>query len=338
MRNMWNDFLKTPEGDWYKGKLTRHDRFKVLALIDDALNWVPKDFTVEDRQRSMASCFGRFMSMYRGMIFSDGVIHRLLLRELDHNGPTYGMWFLLMNHLVRFSKVKFYLITELRFGVIPDTSLYASMGNEIHQRYFLGANEVSFEELRVVLTLGEFQEAYDAVKLCLIYMLNWILMRVDEGFKIPVWQFQLVEDLAAFDAYAHVYRHSMWSFKHVLPRRHEEIRQQSQGADVHTVEEYNIYGLSHVLLIFTFEVIPDLGLQFGARRVTELSPHMLKWELTKQLRGKKLHKIFSAWILATTEIVPTTAEMEAPYFTGLSKGEGEPVCRGGQSSLSDFGP
>ncbi|KAK2648370.1 hypothetical protein Ddye_015859 [Dipteronia dyeriana] len=148
--------LKTPEGDWYR-KLTRHNHFDAIDRIDDALNRVPEDFIVEGRRRFMASCFGHFMSMHRRIKFSGAVIHRLLLRELHYNRLTIEMRFLSRNHLVRFSKVEFYLITELRFGVVPDTSLYAAVENGIHQWYFSGANEVSFEELRVVLTLKEFQ-------------------------------------------------------------------------------------------------------------------------------------------------------------------------------------
>ncbi|KAK2650311.1 hypothetical protein Ddye_017800 [Dipteronia dyeriana] len=254
--------------------------------------------------------------MHPEMKFLGGVIHQLLLRELDHDRPTYEMRFLLGNHMVRFSKVKFYLITGLRFGVVPDRSLYLAVENVIHQRYFPGADEVSLEELRVVLTFREFHESYDVVKLCLIYMLNWILMGVDGRLKIPVWQFRLVEDLNAFVAFlwsAHVYRHSIFSFKHALPRRSEERRQQSQGVVVHFVEGYNIYDIC-------FEVIPQLGIDFGARRITELSPRMLKWELTKQSRGKKLAKIFNARMFTRKEIVPTAFEAVAPYFAGLSEG------------------
>ncbi|KAK2647262.1 hypothetical protein Ddye_022457 [Dipteronia dyeriana] len=223
MTSMLKELLKTPEGDWFKGKLTRHDHFEALARIDDALNRVPEEFTVEDRRRFMAFCFDHFISMHQELKFSGGVIHQLLLRELDHDGPTDEMRFLLENHVVRFSKVKFSLITGLRFGVVPDTSMYVAVENDIHQWYFSGHDEVSLDDLRVVLTRREFQQAYDTVKLCLIYMLNWILMAVDERLKIPVWQFRLVEDLNAFDAFlwgAHVYRHFIFSFKHALPRRH----------------------------------------------------------------------------------------------------------------------
>ncbi|KAK2655262.1 hypothetical protein Ddye_008314 [Dipteronia dyeriana] len=256
MTSMLKDLLKTLEGDWFKGKLTRHDHFEAITCIDDALNRVPEDFVVEDRRLFMASCFGHFMLMHRELKFSGGIIHQLLLRELDHYGPTDEMRFLLGNHVVRFSKVEFSLITGLRFGVVPDTSMYVAVENDIHQRYFPGHDEVSLDDLRVVLTPEEFQQAYDAVKLYLIYMLNWILLGVDKRLKIPVWQFWLVEDLNAFDAFpwdAHVYRHSIFPFKHALPRRREERCQQSQSDVVHSVEGYNIYGQSHAVLIFAFE-------------------------------------------------------------------------------------
>ncbi|KAK2659020.1 hypothetical protein Ddye_005553 [Dipteronia dyeriana] len=162
--------------------------------------------------------------MHREIKFSGGVVHYLLLRELHHTIPTDDMQFMLGNKLMRFSKVKFYLITGLRFGVVPGTSVYVEVDNGIHQSYFPRADEVSLKEMRVFLTLGEFQKAYDAVKLCLIYMLNWILIEVDERFKILVWQFRMVKDLDAFDVFpygAHVYRHSIYSFKHTLKERRD---------------------------------------------------------------------------------------------------------------------
>ncbi|KAK2662029.1 hypothetical protein Ddye_000603 [Dipteronia dyeriana] len=227
MRIRLRDSLKTPEEYWYEGKLTRHNHFDALAHIDDALNRVPADFADEDRRRFMASCFGHFLTMHRKMKFSGGIIHRLLLRELHHNGPTDEMHFMLRTQSVRFSNVEFCLITGLQFGVVPETTMYAAIENGLHERYFPGADEVSLEQIRGVITGTDFGHAYDAVKLCLLYMLNWILMGVDERFKIPVWQFRVVEDLDAFDAFpwgAYVYRHSIHSFKHAIDGRRDGFK------------------------------------------------------------------------------------------------------------------
>ncbi|KAK2662338.1 hypothetical protein Ddye_000912 [Dipteronia dyeriana] len=123
------------------------------------------------------------------------------LQEVHHNGPSDEMWFMLGTHEVRFSKVEFCLITELRFRVVLDTNNYVSVDNGLHHRYFGGKDEILSFELRDVLRRGEFQKAYDSVKPCLIYMLNWILMGLDERVKIPVWQLRSVDDLDGFDAF-----------------------------------------------------------------------------------------------------------------------------------------
>ncbi|KAK2659365.1 hypothetical protein Ddye_005898 [Dipteronia dyeriana] len=133
MRNRLRDSLKTAEGDWYEGKLTRHNHFDALGHIDEALNGVPVEFADEDRRWLMASCFEHFLTMHQEMKFSG------------------------------------------------DTTKYAAVENDIHERYFLGADKVSLEEIRGVVTGAEFGKAYDDVKLCLTYLLNWILMGVDEG-------------------------------------------------------------------------------------------------------------------------------------------------------------
>ncbi|KAK3217897.1 hypothetical protein Dsin_011867 [Dipteronia sinensis] len=192
MRNQLNDFLKTSVGEWYDAKITRHGDFNDLRDINDTLNMVPEDLAIEDRRRYTESCFGHFLPMHREMQFSTGIVHRLLMRGLHHDGPEDEMRFMLGHHSVWFSKVEFCLITGLKFGVIPDMTTYQ--------------------------TSGIFDQQYDAVKLCLLYMLNW-MMGLDEREKIPVWQFRLVDDLDAFDVFpwgAHVYRQSIYGFKHAL--------------------------------------------------------------------------------------------------------------------------
>ncbi|KAI9153046.1 hypothetical protein LWI28_004952 [Acer negundo] len=134
MRNQLKDSLKTPEEERYSGKITRHDHFDDLTDIDNALNKVPEHLAVEERRRYTESCFGHLLRMDRGMKFSAGIVHRLLIRELHHDGPEDEMRFLLGRHSVRFSKVEFCLITGLKFGELPDTSTYDMVENGIHQR------------------------------------------------------------------------------------------------------------------------------------------------------------------------------------------------------------
>ena len=260
-----NDFLKTPVGEWFNGKIIRHDHFDDLRDIDNALERVPENLRSEDRRRFTESCFGHFLRMHREINFSGGIVHRLLLRELHHNGPEDEMRFLLGNRTVRFSKVEFCLITGLKFGVIPDTASYDDMvvQNGIHDRYFQG-RAIEFQEVGAVLRIGVFQSQYDAVKLSLLFLLNRILMGVDERFKVPAWQFRLVEDLDTFDAFpwgAYVYRRSIHGYMHALDSPREAARQARQANEgVDTIEHsYNIYGLTHALLVSIYNLHPYLN-------------------------------------------------------------------------------
>ncbi|KAK1577134.1 hypothetical protein Q3G72_019247 [Acer saccharum] len=291
MRNDLKDFLKTPEEDWFNGKINRHDHFDDLEYVDTALNSVPEDLKIED--------------MHRQNNFSGGIVHRLLLRELHHDGPADEMRFLLGKHIVRFSKTEFCLITGLKFGVEPDTTRYEVVENGMHDRYFRGQEEVEIEKLRAVLRIGNFEQQYDAVKLALLFMLNRILMGFDGIDKVPVWQFRLVEDLDAFDVFlwgTHVYRRSIYGFKRAFdgPRQRlaEKRRQEGKDLDVQNLElTYNIYGLPHALLVFAFEVIPELGIsKCGVRRTIELPPYMVAWP----------------------ELVSTVAERAQRYIEGIN--------------------
>ncbi|KAK3211615.1 hypothetical protein Dsin_016321 [Dipteronia sinensis] len=139
--------------------------------------------------------------MQRGMQFFGGLVHWLLLCELHHDRPTDEMRFMLGKHRVRFSRVEFCLITELKFGAISDTMLYEEVLNGIHQRYFSGRDLVNFTEIQARIQQDRWQEHFDAVKLCLLLMVNCVLTRLDERDFVPLWQLCLVDDLDAFDAF-----------------------------------------------------------------------------------------------------------------------------------------
>ncbi|KAK3204721.1 hypothetical protein Dsin_018767 [Dipteronia sinensis] len=181
----------------------------------------------------------------------------MLMRELHHDGSEEEMRFMLGHHSVRFSELEFCLITRLKFGVIPDMTRYQTVQNGLHERYFGGRKEVEYEQLRAILRISIFEQQYEAVKLCLLYMLNWILIGLDKREKIP---------------------------------------------------------------IFAFEVIPELGTQFGTRRDIDLSPRILKWELSNGQRSDKLVKIFTSRMFVRTALKPTAAERDERYYEGIDEG------------------
>ena len=80
------DFLKIPVGEWFHGKIIRHDHLNDITDIENTLESVPELLKMEDRRRFTESCFGHFLHMHREMHFSAGIVHRMLLRELHHDG------------------------------------------------------------------------------------------------------------------------------------------------------------------------------------------------------------------------------------------------------------
>ncbi|KAK3185011.1 hypothetical protein Dsin_032297 [Dipteronia sinensis] len=208
--------------------------------MEDAIARLSED-AIQERERWNGSCFGNFLRMQRGMKFSGGVMHRLLFRELHQDGPTDEMRFMLGNQSVRFSRVEFCLITRLKFG---DT--YDEVENGMHQRYFGGRDVVTFSELEAQIQQGQREQSFDALKLCLLLMVNCVIHGLDERHSVPTWLVRLVEDLDAFNVFpwgSYVYKTSIFGFKKALHKK-KNI--------------FNIFGFAYALLVFAYEVIPTL--------------------------------------------------------------------------------
>ncbi|KAK3198445.1 hypothetical protein Dsin_021860 [Dipteronia sinensis] len=103
-----------------------------------------------------------------------------------HDGPNDEMRFTLGHRSIWFSKVEFCLITGLKFGAIPDTAVYEDVQNGIHHMYFCGRAAVTFPELEASIEQGQWQEQSDAMKQCLLYMLNCVLIGVEERNFVPI--------------------------------------------------------------------------------------------------------------------------------------------------------
>ncbi|KAL5787553.1 hypothetical protein ACOSP7_004502 [Xanthoceras sorbifolium] len=115
------------------------------------------------------------------MIFSGVLADELLLREIWHDGPRDEMRFRLGQHTVRFSRVKFCLITGLKFGHIPDMSAYVDVLQGIHSKCFGRRTDVKVKDVKNRLEQGDYVIPQDALKLSLILMLHNFLYGSDEG-------------------------------------------------------------------------------------------------------------------------------------------------------------
>ncbi|KAL5787720.1 hypothetical protein ACOSP7_004669 [Xanthoceras sorbifolium] len=150
--------------------ITQRCHSSTLWIIDRALSNL--DDGRQEKTRFLESCFGHFMRMHHDMTFSSVFVHELLLREIWHDGLHDEMRFLLDRHTDRLSRVEFCLIIGLKVGKLPDTSHYGEMADGIYRRYFNGRDDVTIENMKEILELGQFGAPDDALKMSLILMLH----------------------------------------------------------------------------------------------------------------------------------------------------------------------
>ncbi|KAK3228443.1 hypothetical protein Dsin_000324 [Dipteronia sinensis] len=141
-------------------------------------------------------------------------------------------------------------------------------------KYFGGRDLVRFTKLQARIQQGKWQEQFDAVKLCLMLMVNCVLTGLDERDFILIWQLSLVNDLDAFNAFSwgsYVYKYSIFGFK---------------KAEQSRPPRYNVYEFVYALLVFAFEVIFTLAMQFATLREAEGFPHVRRSRTDRQRSGE----------------------------------------------------
>ncbi|KAK3219491.1 hypothetical protein Dsin_013461 [Dipteronia sinensis] len=145
-----------------------------LQVIDEALDGVVAN-GAEERYMYQQSCFGHFQLMQRRMAFSSGIVHRLLLRDLHHDGTSDDMRFMLGSHNIRFSRVEFCLIIRLKFRAISDTELYEDVPNGITPQVF---------DFEVIPTLAMQFVTHKVVEQPFPRILKWELTWRPRGEKL----------------------------------------------------------------------------------------------------------------------------------------------------------
>lgn len=246
--------LRIPQDKWYVNKIsvTPHNKIETIAAVEDALTKL--DDAGVELERFRRSSFGHFLEMFRGFSFSGQIVHRLLLREIHHDGPADEMHFLFGAHDCRFGKEEFCLITGLQFGAIPEVDQYDHVDGGIHTRYFDDAGRVDFEAVLAILRDGAFTQPFDCLKICFLAIVNIWLRGPDDRREIPLWQLRLVEDYDAFDRFpwgAWLWVHSIQKFRTALhhPSRSTRGIDPSTGQPYVYPTAYQIYGFAFALLV-----------------------------------------------------------------------------------------
>ena len=125
--------------------------------------------------------------------------------EINVEDPgVFEIWFGIGQRKVRFSKVKFCLITGLKFGKPsnPITKVYTSIEGGIFMTYWHSLN-LNVRDLTRSFTEATFQfkKPSNAVKIVLILFVVTFLFGYDYRTKVNLWIFNLVEDIQQFNSF-----------------------------------------------------------------------------------------------------------------------------------------
>ncbi|KAK3218525.1 hypothetical protein Dsin_012495 [Dipteronia sinensis] len=206
--------------------------------------------------------------------------------------PSDEMRFMLGSRSVWFSRMEFCLITGLKFGAIPNMELYEDVPNGIHH----SQDVVTFAELEARIEQGQWQEQFDAVKLCLLYMLNYVLIGAEEMALIPIWQCALM---------------ITWRRSRCSHRVHMYTNTPFSGSK----RQFSKCLRDTTFSGFAYEVIPSLAKQFATpRAVDQPFLRILRWDLTQRPRGDKLDKVFNTKMFPEAYLIHTQAKKGLWYY------------------------
>ena len=183
------------------------------------------------------------------------VLNFLLQHQKHIDNPTYEtpMYFEIENHTLEFGRREFCLMTGLRFGKICLKHLEETVSG-FSERIFSGIDRIKGYDLVSVLESASFHKMSneDAVRLCMLLALVYVLMGQELRHVIENEILCLVDDFYAWDAFP--WGEYMWREFHdkvynvVSKKRKTHLKEFVQLGDSFTAK-YNLYGFVFALKV-----------------------------------------------------------------------------------------
>ncbi|KAK3189655.1 hypothetical protein Dsin_029216 [Dipteronia sinensis] len=187
------DFLIKPRSSWIKKSTTY--LYCNLNGLPDIVKVLQK---VGELQELWKTCFGHLLGIPKELTFSAGVLHNLLLRQIDVPGVTGAneLHFLVGGKMAKFSQREFCLVMGQQFEVMLDIFLqpYAATKDGIHVRYFENDENRRLTDVWARFLAGGFDQPKDGLKMALVLIVNNVLFGQDLRRKVTLRFFKMVED------------------------------------------------------------------------------------------------------------------------------------------------
>ncbi|KAK3230066.1 hypothetical protein Dsin_001947 [Dipteronia sinensis] len=184
------DFLIKPRSSWIEKSTT--NLYCNLNGLPDIVKVFQK---VGELQELRKTCFRHLLGIPKELTFSAGVLHNLLLRQIDVPGVTgvNELHFLVGGKMAKFSQMEFFFVTGLQFGVMSDIFLqpYAATKDGIHVRYFENDENIRLTDVWARFLAGGFDQPKDGLKMALVLIANNVLFGQDLRRKVTLWLFKM---------------------------------------------------------------------------------------------------------------------------------------------------
>ncbi|EOY14033.1 Uncharacterized protein TCM_033152 [Theobroma cacao] len=179
------------------------------------LHYITKTFQ-QKREYDMTkhACFGTLLEVYPQRYFCIGLLQNIMIRRItESQSMNHELWFVIGKSMAWLSKQEFYLITRLKFGLMPDVfkEPYKVAADRIHARYWNRQEKVKVQALLDTFRGGNFQRPEDSTKMALVLIANNILFGQDYGRRVTPWLLSLVEDINAWNVFP--WGHYLWALE-----------------------------------------------------------------------------------------------------------------------------
>ncbi len=160
----------------------------------------PSKRKAKQKKKFEKSCFGKLFKGMHQITFCGGLVHYVLMRQVESTSPT-SMEFNFEGSSAVFSLREFGLITGLKVTP-PSNVIPPPTSQRIINTYFEGKTKIKTSKLREVfeeLNINQVAERDDFVKLCLMYFLEVGILGKESQVNINLDHFSMVEDLDYFN-------------------------------------------------------------------------------------------------------------------------------------------
>ncbi|KAL5554668.1 hypothetical protein UlMin_042069 [Ulmus minor] len=185
---------------WFYGK---------PALISGglvAINLVKKFLTPTQKSKFRSTSFGHFLD-FEPLVFSGQLVHCMLLKEVFHLNPN-EMMFKVHETLLKFSISDFALITGLNCAEYPSFCNEDGIPKQLPfgsswlcSKYFLRKSSIYRGDLYDFLDQNQVNDDTDAIKLVLIFIVDYILLSKKDNKLVDKYLWHMVDSLDMFGSF-----------------------------------------------------------------------------------------------------------------------------------------